>query len=401
MPVELSNQDKFKVLAKVFSPSSPITSKSSFYGRYDQLSKVESAVSERGQHIVMFGERGVGKTSLTNVIEEKHPNMHTVKITCTRDDTFEGLWEDIIKNLLYAIQFDVQKRDLAVLKYIQTIFREKNTDIQDIIFTIQKLKTPLLMVLDEFDVIKKPKTLIRFADVMKAFSDNLPQTTLMIVGIAENIVDLIGEHPSLERCLCQVYIPRMNHQELRDVIDSGLFKLKLSMDKRVKEDIIVFSQGFPHYTHLLAKFSVLNAIKKRYSTIVRSNFDNAINKAIENAYQSTRVSYQKAVFSNKEISPYKAVVQSCALATEDEHGTFRASDLLHPMKAITKKPVTLKSFTYHLSKLHTESKGALLHKVSHNNQTRYRFKNPILKAYIMLKLYESGFLKNNVKFSRA
>ena len=72
MPTILDKKAKLEILAEAFSPSAPITSKKSFYGRYDQLSKVENAVLEKGQHIIMYGERGVGKTSLANIAEEMH-----------------------------------------------------------------------------------------------------------------------------------------------------------------------------------------------------------------------------------------------------------------------------------------------------------------------------------------
>ena len=368
--------NKLQILSEVFSPSAPITSKSSFYGRYEQMNRLQEAIYERGQHIVMYGERGVGKTSLANVAEESSEGMYAVKLTCSRLNNYESLWKEIIKSLKFRIKFGDNENDKSLVRYLTAILEEP-FDIQAILFVLGKIKTGCLIILDEFDVITDESTLSAFADTIKSFSDNLPQVTLMFVGIAENISDLIGEHASLERCICQMPIPRMASSELTDIIDSGLLKLKLTMDKQVKHDIVAFSQGFPHYTHLLSKYCVLSAIKKKYNAIVRNNFDEAINEAIENVYESTRFAYQKAVTSNKENSIYKLVVQSCALVKEDEHGTFKSSDLLNDLKMLAGKPIGLKSYSYHMSKLCQENRGAILQKIIFGKQNRYRFKNPI------------------------
>ena len=394
----LDKKGKLQILAEAFSPSAPITSKKSFYGRYNQLTKVENAVFERGQHIVMYGERGVGKTSLANIAEEMHKDIYTVKITCSRKNTFASLWQEVLKTLSFVIKFDETSPDQKLEKHLNGLLKD-SFDIQAIQFVFGQLKNSLLIILDEFDVIKGEESLSLFADAIKSFSDNLPRVTLMIVGIAENISELLGEHTSLERCICQIPVPRMSQEELKDLIDSGMMKLKMKMDERVKEDIISFSQGFPHYVHLLSKHSVLNAIDKKYTAVVRNNFDEAINEVIDNVYESTRQVYQKAVHTNKESALYEHVVQACALVKEDEHGTFKASDLLLPLKEIATANIPLKAYTYHLSMLPKDSRGNILQKVVFGKQTRYRFKNPIVKAYILLRLYQKGFLKKRQKLT--
>ncbi len=55
-------------IAKVFTPSAPVDDAALFAGRTTQLLKVVNAISQRGQHVVIFGERGVGKTSLSNIL---------------------------------------------------------------------------------------------------------------------------------------------------------------------------------------------------------------------------------------------------------------------------------------------------------------------------------------------
>ena len=82
------------------------------------------------------------------------------------------------------------------------------------------------------------KTKSNFADLIKAFSDNNINTTIVIVGIADDISDLIGSHPSLERCLKQIKMPRMSDKESEEIILKGLSKLELTISDNIKNKII-------------------------------------------------------------------------------------------------------------------------------------------------------------------
>ena len=60
---------KFRI-GRVFTPSAPINKASLFAGRKKQINTLMNAISQRGQHAVLFGERGVGKTSLANILKD-------------------------------------------------------------------------------------------------------------------------------------------------------------------------------------------------------------------------------------------------------------------------------------------------------------------------------------------
>jgi ABC-type branched-subunit amino acid transport system ATPase component len=52
----------------IFTPGSPIDSRDLFAGRTKQVEKVISTIFQKGSHAILFGERGVGKTSLANTL---------------------------------------------------------------------------------------------------------------------------------------------------------------------------------------------------------------------------------------------------------------------------------------------------------------------------------------------
>jgi len=98
--------------AKVFRPRTPITSKELFAGRWNELTAVADAVNQPGLHVVIYGERGVGKTSLANVLsptiqvldrrgkpEGEIAERLIVKTVTTTDDGFSSIWGKLLREL--------------------------------------------------------------------------------------------------------------------------------------------------------------------------------------------------------------------------------------------------------------------------------------------------------------
>ena len=63
-------QERNSVVAEVFTPATPIDRVDLFAGRAIQRSQVIDAVFRPGTHAILYGERGVGKTSLASVLAE-------------------------------------------------------------------------------------------------------------------------------------------------------------------------------------------------------------------------------------------------------------------------------------------------------------------------------------------
>ena len=378
---ELSSEDRIEILHRVFSPSSPVQSRDFFFGRFAQLKQVETAIREKGQHVVLYGERGVGKTSFSNILEQEVRSAKTAKITLHRDIQFSEIWTELLR----------KSRRLCGLPYRPP---EGTLDPYVVADELAELRQTVLFVLDEFDsVASDAATLRKFADLVKILSDNLPDITLLFVGIGLNVGDLIGEHLSLERCLRQVLLPRMSEEELAEIVDKGLYALQLRMDPAVRDDVIRFSQGFPHYTHLLAKLAVDSALEMRYPHVQRVNFDRAVQKSIENAHESIRSAYREAVVTTRGKSLFTDVVYACALVDEDELGSFRASDLRNVLERLTGKPAPVTSYQYHLGQLCHLHRGQMLQRVKVGKSSRYRWRNPILRAFIHLDLHHKGLLR--------
>ena len=98
----MKKEERLQLLKQVFSPISPIKRRDFFFGRRMQLEQVVDAINETGQHAILHGERGVGKTSLANIMFNAYTNLYPVKITCNREDEFKTLWERAFSEVQYS-----------------------------------------------------------------------------------------------------------------------------------------------------------------------------------------------------------------------------------------------------------------------------------------------------------
>src|ERR1041384_5431578 len=322
-------QQKLYDAGKAFTPSAPVDDASLFAGRINQVSQVLNAVAQKGQHVVIYGERGVGKTSLANVLRFFLSKFNkgtgcVVKINCEGNSTPSSIWRAVFREIPamqdklpagYSLEKDSQKIDLN-----QLIPNDVSAD--DVRYVLRQLAGEPVIILDEVDRVKSKKTLTSLSDTVKSLSDNAVPSTLILVGVADSVNDLIEEHASIERALVQVQMPRMSQEELREIISKGLAKIAgMTINEPSVAKIVRLSDGLPHYTHLLALHAAQAAIQADTLDITNMHVRDAINESVEKAQQSIKTAYHNAVTSPRG-NLYRQVLLACALAQVDELGYF-------------------------------------------------------------------------------
>lgn len=387
----MTKEQKQLILNQVFSPTSPIKQRDFFFGRINQLEKIADAINEEGQHAILYGDRGVGKTSLANIMANSFTNLYPVKITCNRQDNFKTLWENALNNVQFSktlegIGFNPQqtKEIVRIGSQLINIEELRPNHIVQILNSLPAGK--LLFIFDEFDNISTKKTRSQFADLIKSMSDNNINSTIVLVGIADSIENLIGNHQSLERCLKQVKMPKMKKEECEEIILKGLERLELSISESVKNQIIEFSSGFPHYVHLLCKYGAKEIIENDKKNFSIAYLNIAIRQGIENTSEQLRISYRKAILTSNSSSKWRDLLFACATVKIDEFNAFTISNVVKEYNRITDRSVKNNSITYNLNQLVTENRGEVLVKLGKGMSTRYMFKNPMMRAFVKLKI---------------
>ena len=362
------------LLAQAFTPATPVSLVDLFMGRFDQVMECTTALSQPGMHISVYGERGVGKTSLANVLPEivnrageiRGRSISGVRVNCDTDDDFASLWSKVFREA---------KKDA-------TYRLPAGVDPEFIRFEVERSDWMRLIVIDELDRLENDNALSLLADTVKTFSDHQVGTTLMLVGVAKSLDDLLGEHLSIVRSIVQIPMPRMSASELEMIIDKGLARVNMSIASDAKERIIRLAEGLPHYVHLLCLRSGEHAIND--DRLDLSDVD--VDRAMEALFRSHSLmsAYVRATRSNQRGNLYAKVLLACACAPKSDMGSFRPSDVVEPLSAILGKPVTISTFSRHLDELATERRGNAIIKEGTTRRFEFRFDDPLLQPFIKM-----------------
>lgn len=387
---------KLNLIGEIYTPSYPIEIMELFSGRTEQLKNVFDFLRQKGKHIIVYGDRGVGKTSFANVIKVIcETNQPVAKVSCSTQDTFESLFHNVLSKLTYDYEQAQQKIGFGTeiertneSLILSNLYTQDQVNIK-VLTSVFGLLNPVI-ILDEFDRLSPNKfNKAIFTDLIKSLADNLPQTTLIIVGVSEDVASLIDEHLSIERNLSQIHMPSMSPDEIIAIIKKGEEPLQLTFDESVTRRIIDLSSGYPHFTHSLCYYSTTASVWDNSIAITDQHLNIAIKQTIDNAHESLRNSFRTATLATKQ-NIYQEVLYAASIVETDEYGYFQANDLEDILSRILGKKVKVNNFTFHLGKFCTDERGEIFTMTGAKNRHRYKFKNPLMKAFIRLKMEQKN-----------
>lgn len=381
-------------ITEAFSPGAPVQEKDLFSGRSAQITALIDAVNQRGRHAIVYGERGVGKTSLVNILRlvMNKPNkaLMYVRVNADPNDTFTSLWKKVFKRMDYVSSGEGGRQ---TTRKISDDFPNDISpdDVQMVLSEFSENHTPIL-VLDEFDRIKDQSTIHLVADSIKSLSDYSVNATVVIVGVAEDISSLIKGHESVTRALVQVRMPRMSPEEIKQLILTRYTRCGITTDADAVWKIAYLSRGLPYYAHLLAMNAARYCIDLKKTAVKHDDIDRALDRSIGELDQSIKESYVLATKTQKSDGVlYPSVLLACAFAVTDELGRFQQSSVSLPLsKILPDKNYQASTFALHMNAFCEPERGCVLQRFGAVRNYRYRFSDPMMQPFVILKGLNEG-----------
>jgi len=369
-----------------FSPGAPIDALDLLAGRRPQIDRMIETVMQRGQHAILYGERGVGKSSLANTFATKllggARTVTCIPVNCHPDDDFSAVWRKVFRRL------EVEGQNLAA-KYPGKI----EPDEVVVELSAFSLNVIPIVILDEFDNIKDRGVRNSIANTIKNLSDRSVRATAILVGIADSVGDLIEEHESIARCLRQIPMQRMNPDELKEIVEKRLPPLGMKIRADALAYIVSLSRGLPHYTHLFGQQSAKKALENHQLTIDIKYVEAAMPACIGETAQTIREQYHKATLSPRKGNIYKEVLLAAALVQVDDLGYFAPVNLRRPLGQFINDPdVKVSLFGQHLKNLCEKDRGEILEVTGTERRYRYRFVEPMMQPFILMQGLRDGLI---------
>jgi Cdc6-like AAA superfamily ATPase len=389
--VDTETRLRLEQLNDAFRPAGPVDQERLFAGRTAQRDRITADISTPGQHVAVFGERGVGKTSLAavSVNAARQRGLMAMRVNCSPDDDFQLIWDAVVDQV-------VEQRDMSwwnpawashVEAFASIMGRETSVlaepDRIRLALTRLSQATRVLVFFDEYDQIENEDVSRQMASTIKTLSDHLVDATIAIVGVAANIDELTHGHPSIPRCLDQIYMPRMSSQEIGTIVTRGLTELNMEAAPGALNFIVRVALGFPQYAHLLGRAFAKSAILRGSPVIEASDVRAALEDAVATVEQSVQAAYNAAVFSPNSKAIYKQVLLSCALANTDSEGFFPPRALADDLSFFLNRDVRSDTYNNHLIEF-VESRGPILERRGEPKRWRYRFRDPAMAPYVIL-----------------
>ncbi len=389
-------------LGNIFTPATPIRDTKLFCGRKTLIVRIADAVNQHGMHCILFGERGVGKTSLANILANvigaaTLGEITVANVNCDTTDTYGSLMLKLMRRIITVHKTpSVGFRNASNPELRQIPASDMLPDKpvpDDVLMLLQSISANWLLILDEFDRLTDKDSIRLMSDTIKTLSDNAVSATILLVGVANDVDSLLEGHHSIERCLTQAWMPRMTHGELSEIVSEGLEQVGMKMSESDQWYIPTVSQGYPHYTHLLALHSARRALHNGRDVVERGDIVAAIVYALTMTERSIQDNYASAVYSANPSALYKQVLLACAIAETDAFSYFKAQAVRKPLSQIMDKRYDVPAFARHLDAFCQDQRGPTLIKEGQRRRYRYRFATPMMRPFIILKGIADGLIQ--------
>ena len=410
-------------ILNAFQPNREIADVERFAGRRDQVQSAYYALLSEGTNIAVLGNRGVGKSSLArqilkiatgqNDLLEKLGIQHDGKLdylTCyfACGGAIKG-HQDVLNRLLtnkeclsdWVYYLPESTKQVSALNPKLSIGSEligvaaslggkKETEFEskstisghslDTIFlnVVREIldkkvaRSGILVVIDEFDTIEDPSG---FAYFLKGIATNAPGVKFCIVGVAQDIQNLMKEHESSDRLFSSGIIsaPPMSREELVEIIEIAERSIDdyIHFDDTARERMIILAQGHPYMIHLLGKHALQHANEISKLEIGVKDIDYTLQAIAARGLDPVLENRYKAAI--KASSQREIVLKSMAAAQGSDGEVYTANAYKTAIES------GIDNASHYVGQLTSEEHGGELVKV---RDRYYRFKDSLFHAYV-------------------
>lgn len=368
-------------LRDVLGASQPVIGRESFAGRHDALSQLIASIEQQRVHVVIYGERGIGKTSLAHVFAETAREARYLVLygSCGTEARFDTMFRSFAARVprLYhksvlpnspeaeaGDNFDIMLEEHFGPRELADLFAEVTG-------------TRVIIILDEYDRVLDAAFRRDVAELIKNLSDRAARVQLVLTGVAQNLDELIGYAPSIRRNIVGLPMRPLTVGEVRDVIAIGEEAAEIRYSDEAVSMITSMAGGSPYLVRLIAHQAGLAALTERKSVVDERHGKVAVERVLTdwNASLPRRV---QASLGRDEARAQWPLLIAAARAGSSADGYFGIDDVFTELNgaqspAMIERELKRFAHPHDLLELH-EFEGEL----------RFRFRYPGVSSLLLM-----------------
>lgn len=384
-------------------PSEEVSDPAQLMGRDSALNQLRDAFETNGMNAFIWGQRGVGKTSLVHTACTKY--AETVKlaaaISCHKESTFNELINDIYRRVIQQGKVPLSSNNFKAklsafglsLEGQKDGFREK-IEISSVNHASDFLRTILptdfdngkewIIIVDEFDLLENKNTIDFFTTLAKQLSVDKAPVKFVFCGVASNLNDLIGSHESVERYLKAIELRPLLDGHIMDIIDYISKNFDAKMYRGQLTRIAQIACGYPHFAHLIMREVITGLYEEepKSKEVSAETFKSAVQRAAKSAATRLQVAYDSATKkgTDKYIEVLWAVADGQLL--DKQFKSIRSDYKKIMSQRIDREAIEdEQKFRSHLNNLTKPSHGAVLQR---GKVGWYHFTDPMFRSYVRM-----------------
>ncbi len=371
----------------------------------------------RGMIPVVFGEYGVGKTSMARyTLREKDNAGLLVNVESVADKSIQDVFARCLEKLGYSVQrrridaatesvaHEVSGQAEAGVKWFRAIIASKHSKAagsssqveQELVVTsptdsrIIEIceQAGVALILDELHR-ATPEFASDLAKFIKSYGNaNCQRFKIVLLGTSSDANRLVQSDPGIDRLIQEVHLRSMTPEESGYVVQKGMADLAINAESPIVERIVRTCVGSPSILQYLSLESAEAAFKRTPRVCLLSDVEAALKSFVETKEARLNRAYVAAVETVGQFKYRKQILRAMA-ECEDEYVTMEMIRAKVSEYLQSETPSTTLSGP--LRQLKEDRYGAVLNDVDRpdgvGRLTNYTtFKDPALKAFIRLQL---------------
>lgn len=405
----------------VFTPGQIPIRPTNVYAARGEAEKLFRKALARGMIPVIYGEYGVGKTSMArHVAREAEAEGRLVNIESVADKSLQDIFSRCLEKLGYSVTtkridgtVNTKSREqsgqveattgwakaVVASKRSQTATATQQTEEQFVVTT--PTDSRIIEICDHAKVVLLLDELHRadaqfnsdLSKFLKSFGNaSCKNFRIVLLGTSSDASRLVGSDPGIDRLLQEIHLKAMTEAESEYVVQKGMHDLSISTPAAVTDRLVRTCVGSPSILQYLALETAEAAFNRTPRTAQLLDVESALQAFVETKEARLNKAYVGAIESVGEFRYRKQVLRAMA-ECEDEYVTMEMIRTYVSMSV--GKEISSTALSGPLRSLKEAQFGSVLSDVERpdgagrlSNYTTFR--DPALKAFIRLQVLREG-----------